>query len=135
MAKRKTTKRRRRRYTPKRYRKRRKTTIPMEVLIAAGSHIAMPAFPAYPSNTPIKALTEGDFKEFMKQEAMGWTGIDVDNPAGINIMDTLNPFNFGRAAYWKVLFWAGIASKFRKKLVPQSSKLFQKIPWIGRWVS
>lgn len=131
--------RRRRRATPRRrtsrrlprFRIRRKRTIPFESFIAGVSHLAIPQFGA----SPLQALSQGNLQGFLKSEVGGWTGINLDNPSDINVLQMINPFDFSRGAYWKLMLLAGIVGAVRKRLFRNSSMLFRKIPLIGRWVS
>jgi len=130
MAKRKTKKRRRRTYKPKR--KRRQTRIPLEMVMGA---VAIPfSSPADNwSGNPVEKIQAGQMNEAMYHLVRGFTGFDI--PAGkINIMRTLNPLDLGEARYWKLLFYTGLIGSLRARLVKSSSKLFRKVPFIGRWI-
>lgn len=130
MAKKKSRKKRRRRtYKPRR---RRQPKIPFEMLMGA---IAIP-FSSPADNwtgNPVEKIQSGQMNEAVYHLVRGFTGFDI--PAGkINIMRAINPLDLGEARYWKLLFYTGLIGSLRARFVRSSTRLFRKIPLIGRWV-
>lgn len=127
---------RRRRYTPRWFRRyhRKKPKIPLETMIAGASTFFIPAREGY--YAPVDHLQSGNVKGVLYNYLEGFTGIDMDGGKfDFNLGQTLNPFDFSRARYWKLLLYATLLGIVRKRLVRQSSQLIQKIPLIGRIVS
>lgn len=136
--KRKTTKtktsRRKSKTAKKKTKRRRKPTMPFEVLMAGVGHLFMPASD-YGTEAPFTAIQQGRFDRLGIAELAGWTGFDVGAPQNFDLFRSINPFDMGRAPYWKLLMWSGLISKVRRKIVPQSSTFFKKIPLLGKYIS
>lgn len=123
------------------FRRRRPKTIPFETLVATASLPFIPPGDEWTIGAPYTQLTQ--YKSItgaLRGLLSGFTGITVYDDTGKNISypniaQVLNPLDFSRARYWKIIFWASIAGMIRKRLVKGSSYLFKKIPIIGRWVS
>jgi hypothetical protein len=130
----KKTKRSPRRRWFKGKRKRKPKTVPMEMLASGIATLVVPGKENY--FAPINHIQSGNFQGVGLNYLAGFTGIDADGGKfNFDLMKTINPFDFSTARYWKMLLWSGLIGKVRKKIVPQSSQLFRKIPFIGRWVS
>lgn len=122
----------RRRYIRRYKRKRRRIRIPFEMIMGA---LAIPfSSPADNwSMSPYEWMKAGRPDEVVNHLVRGFTGYNI--PDGkINVMRALNPFDLGEARYWKLLLLTGLVGTIRSKVVKSSSKLFQKVPFIGRWV-
>jgi len=126
-----------RRYRARKWLKRRMpSTIPMEEIVALGATPFVPCSPGWA--TPYDALIrDQDFGHVMKSYLGGFTGIYVlaDGSIKFDAFKTLNPFDFNYAPYLKMMGYAYLASKIRKRVAKGSSKFFHKIPLIGRFIS
>lgn len=115
----------------RRWRRRVKPKIPLEV---AGAGIAIPFVPARDGWASIyDDIQSGNLQDIGNLLAMGFAGIDTTGGGEpLNVMNMLNPFDLNTARYTKMLIWAGIASKVRKKFVklPMS-----RVPLIGKYIS
>lgn len=118
----------RRRYPFGRSRTRHKRTIPLEVVVAG---VAIPFTPATEGwNTPMAYVQGGDYEGAMNALKQGFLGMQPDG--SMDLMRTLNPFDFNTARYTKMLIAAGLVSKVRKRLVHIP---LDKIPIVGRYIS
>lgn len=117
-----------RRRTSRRKRKRRaKPKIPLEVAVAGIATMFTPAETGWA--TPIVQVQHQDWEGLGHNLKSGFLGMSGDD---FNVMRALNPFDMGRARYIKMLFWAGVMSKIRKRAVKIP---FNKVPFIGRYIS
>jgi len=119
---------RRRRYTKKRI-GRRKMKLPMETAVAL---VAIPFTPSYTGGPSIiESAQRGNYKQVAHDLVNGFLGLNMAT-GHVNIMASLNPFDFNYARYSKILFWSGVTSKIRKKAVRIP---FDKVPFIGKYIS
>jgi hypothetical protein len=112
-----------------------KAKMPFEVLIAGASIPFTPAATGY--RGIYDAAINGDMIGVMDELKTGFLGFDpARNTQTFNLMAALNPFDFEHARFSKMLLYAGLLGSVRKKLTGRyTSKMFSKIPLIGRWVS
>lgn len=128
MARRRRRKRRRRRI--RRWARRRKPKIPLEVL---GAGIAIPFVPPRDGwSSPFDAVQSQDWRGLGGTLAMGFAGVDTLGGEPMDVFAMLNPFDMSRARYTKMLIWAGVASKIRKKFVRIP---FDRVPLVGKYIS
>jgi len=113
----------------KKHRKKARRTIPLEVVLTGG---AIPFTPARSGwRTPYENIQAGDYRYAMGNLVTGFTPFDPLHNQ-LDIIGYLNPFDFERGRYMKMLLYAGLASKVRKKIVRIP---FDKIPIIGKYIS
>jgi len=129
MARRRTRSRARPRSYFRRLRRRGTRKIPFELAITAGAIPFVKANDGF-TYTPLQAIQAGKYEDAMRSlmdglTPIGWYG-DVD------IIRYLNPFDMSRGRYMKMLLYAGLASKVRKRVVKIP---FDRIPIVGRYVS
>jgi len=122
-------KKRRYRRKAKSYHKKARRTIPFEVVIAGGAIPFTPARDGY-GRTPFQAIQGGDFEYAMRSLMDGFTPIAHDGR--MDVWNYINPFNLNGGRYMKMLLYAGLASKVRKKFVKIP---FNKVPIIGKYIS
>lgn len=75
----------------------------------------------------------GNFEYALRSLMAGFTPIRHDGTCTpTDIAMFINPLNMNRGRYFKLLLYAGIASKIRKKFVKVP---FEKVPFVGRYIS
>lgn len=105
--------------------------IPFETLIAGASIPFTPAQPGWQRDW----ILSGNIREIMNQLQSGFLGMDI-NTGRIDLLAALNPLNFDKARFTKMLLFASLLGMARRKIIGRyTSPLFKKIPLIGRWVS
>lgn len=113
-----------------------KARIPLEVVIAGGATIVTPATEGWGS--PMQHMQDGAMDLVAQDYAKGLANITLPmngQAFQFDIVGLLNPFDLNSARYTKMLFWSAIASKVRKKMIPQLGQMMQKVPYLGRFVS
>lgn len=113
-----------------------KAKIPLEVMIAGGATIVTPATEGWGS--PMQHMTDGAMDLVAQDYAKGLANITLPingQAFHFDIVGLLNPLDVNSARYTKMLFWSAVASKVRKKLVPQLGQMMKKVPYLGRFVS
>lgn len=124
---------RRRKYPRRRtYRKKRRRPKPKIPLEQLAGLIAIPFTPPGSNRqlNIIKLVQANDWSTLGRYITEGFLGFSDQRP--FNALQTINPLDFSTARWWKILFWAGVVSKVRKRLVRVP---MDKIPFLGKFVS
>jgi hypothetical protein len=87
-----------------------------------------PVAPGWPSL--YERIKEGNIQESMYVLKKGFLNMDPDG--SINFPDLINPFDVNAGKFVKMLLYASLISKVRKRFVKLPMK---KIPFIGRYIS
>jgi hypothetical protein len=86
--------------------------------------------------SPVNYLKDGNYEMAGKSYLLGLTGFNtITGQFEHGVFDAINPFSFNSARYWKMMLYGAVMGKVRKRIVPASSKLIQRVPLIGKYVS
>lgn len=130
LAKRKRRYRRRRRT----YRRRkRKPKFPIVSGLTLAGTFFTPPVPGW--QTPFDAIKAGDMAEVFRGLLAGWTGINYQETGMANPFEVINPLNFGRAPYLKMMFWSVLSETLMNKFVPSVSRKIGNLPFIGKYIT
>jgi hypothetical protein len=105
----------------------------LETLIAAGTIPFTPAASGFA--TMFDSAKGGDWEGIADSLKCGFLGFDPQrNATNFNLIGMINPFDMDHGRFTKMLVFAEIAGRIRRRFAPRSSDLIRKIPFIGRWV-
>jgi len=118
----------------KRYGRKRDKRFPVSAGIGLGVSILAPPVSGW--TTVLDAAKTGQYDKAFQSFVASWTGLRIGGIGGqanteIDVMKTLNPFDFSYAPAWKSMLISAIVAKVVKKFAGDP---ISKIPFLGKYV-